>query len=238
MTTSILSPEQVRSAFERATSECWPRPGTFCGLSAQNVTDFAAAIEAAVIARLAERAGVMPKPLLEGVDHELWGQNITTDCFTADQLRTHTASLAARVEVLTEALRFFVEHPGVHQLCTPDSRAMQAARATLNPTKPAGECDDVLDNPVSAVRALGVIEPAQRWISVEERLPANHVRCVVTSDGGIEQFNFDYREDDCWMQWTDDYQHIESIGGRPSDLRPITHWFELPAPAAPQQPKD
>jgi hypothetical protein len=30
-----------------------------------------------------------------------------------------------------EALRFFVDHPGVGQLCTPDSRAMKAARAAL-----------------------------------------------------------------------------------------------------------
>lgn len=39
--------------------------------------------------------------------------------------------LIAAAPELFEALKFFVEHPGVWQLCTPNSEAMSAARAAF-----------------------------------------------------------------------------------------------------------
>lgn len=39
----------------------------------------------------------LPEPLLEGVDWELWGQNVQTDCYTADQMRAYArAALSAQ----------------------------------------------------------------------------------------------------------------------------------------------
>jgi hypothetical protein len=46
------------------------------------------------------------------------------------QMEANARLISAAPELLA-ALRFFVEHPGVWQLCTPDSKAMELSRAAI-----------------------------------------------------------------------------------------------------------
>ena len=34
----------------------------------------------------------LPEPFLEGIDYELWGQNVQVDCYTVDQMRDYAAA--------------------------------------------------------------------------------------------------------------------------------------------------
>lgn len=51
----------------------------------------------------------LPEPLLEGVDYELWGQNVTEDCYTAKQMqayaREHEAEVTRRLAAKHERVR-------------------------------------------------------------------------------------------------------------------------------------
>lgn len=92
MSTSILSSEEV-VALARKVGAPINTGKTAC--------NFAAAIEAAVVAKLAKRAGVMPEQ-----ERRFCAEQglVVANGYTHASFRTYGASLAARVDVLTEAL--------------------------------------------------------------------------------------------------------------------------------------
>jgi hypothetical protein len=110
--TSILTPEEVTAAWEasgRWGNETWET----------HRARISASLESAILAKLASQAGELPEQCGFGLD--MYGHitafrsnaeaaagmspGCTVPLFTADQLTRHTASLAARVEVLERALR-------------------------------------------------------------------------------------------------------------------------------------
>ena len=54
----------------------------------------------------------------------------------------------------------------------------------------------------------------------------------VDPDDGEPRYDFDYREDGCWIIHEDNYQHYCSAGfGKgPHAEAPYTHWMPLPEP--------
>lgn len=66
-------------------------------------------------------------------------KNFVCDVLVPEKAVSYEANarLIAAAPELLQALRFFVDHPGVGQLCTADSSAMQAARAAIS--KATGE---------------------------------------------------------------------------------------------------
>lgn len=105
--TTILPHEEVEHLRETRVGD----PNDKYPFTAKDWHHFAAAIESATVARLAERAGELPEVGYLG-DDVSYG-------YDATDMRTHTASLAARVEVLTEALVMAQSY--IHSRCgTPD----------------------------------------------------------------------------------------------------------------------
>jgi hypothetical protein len=128
--TSILTPEEVENVWAGASD---PRNEDM------SIHDFAVSLETAILAKLAARSGELPR-----VDFYVSvAVPEDTPVFTADQLRSHTAAMAARVEVLERAqaeLRALVADDAwamsFQTMGQYRSALLEAARAALFPAKP------------------------------------------------------------------------------------------------------
>jgi hypothetical protein len=97
--TSILTPEEVEHLRETRVGD----PNDKYPFTAKDWHQFAASLESAILAKLAAKAGELPEP--ERTRKVGWSEEVD---FTADQLRSHTAAMAARVEVLERVLTPFI----------------------------------------------------------------------------------------------------------------------------------
>jgi hypothetical protein len=125
--TAILTPEEVEAIALR--DEFWTEG--FAGDRKLSWRQFAASLESAILAKLAAKAGELPEPHTRDGDYAgPPGEGVGCDLWDYEGIRSHSASLAARVEVLERALR----------LCRFDSLNMTLAdmefcRAALFPAK-------------------------------------------------------------------------------------------------------
>jgi hypothetical protein len=70
------------------------------------------------------------------------------------------------------------------------------------------------------------------WISVEDRLPEDHILVLVCwshIDGGGE-YDMDYMDEEMWGGWFNRAEHYNIAGGNANEEAPYTHWMPLPEP--------
>jgi hypothetical protein len=113
------------------------------------------------------------------------------------------------------------------------------ARAMLSsaPAYPtvAAVPENKIDRYVALISSAPAAPQAQGWLPIESA-PDDMTECVVVrwkDSDGEECHRFDFKEEGCWMDWHNNAEHVEMIGGHGvSYTPPYESWMPLPAPPA------
>ena len=69
----------------------------------------------------------------------------------------------------------------------------------------------------------------REWVSVEDRLPKNHVLVFVFwEEQDEERLDIDYIDEEMWGDWFNRAEHVNIAGGNCNEKAPYTHWQPLP----------